>query len=49
MVLLNNREEIFDFGRTQKLNMMRAVRVLKDSELTAEDTFPFFDALFDIA
>ena len=29
--------------------MFRAVNVLKESGLTAEDTFIFFDTLFEIA
>ena len=49
VVMANHREEIFDLGRTNTLNMMRAVQILEESDMTAEETFPFFDTLFEIA
>ena len=46
--LAKHREEVFELGYKNTLNMYRAVRVLKESGITAEDTFPFFDTLFEI-
>ena len=46
--LIKRQEEVFEIGYKNTLNMYRAVRVLKESGLTAEDTFPFFDTLFEI-
>ena len=46
--MLKCKEEIFEIGYKNTLNMYRAVKVLKESGLTAEDTFPFFDTLFEI-
>ena len=49
--LNRERVRVFDLDRDDggQLNIFNAVNVLKDSGLTAEDTFIFFDTLFDIA
>ena len=41
--LSKNREDIFDFGSKNTLNMYRAVKTLENAGIQAEETFCFFD------
>ena len=47
-ILAGQRDEIFEIGTKNTLNMSKAVRLLVESGLQADETFCFFDQLFDI-
>ena len=46
-ILIKQHESVFD-PQTGKLNVPTAIRILRETGLTAQDTFAFFDTLFDI-
>ena len=48
VILAKEKDYIFEIGQKDTLNMTRAIRVLLDSELQADEMFCFFDTLFDI-
>lgn len=48
VTLAAQREDIFELGTKNTLNTYRAVQALIESGLEAEETFCFFDQLFDI-
>lgn len=47
--MAQHRDYIFELGKSNKFDISKAMRVLTESDLTAEDTYPFFDTLFDIS
>ena len=48
VILAADRDDIFEIGTKNTLNMYRAVKALVNGGIEAEETFCFFDQLFDI-